>query len=315
MKRVLLVEADAEVVHAVCHALGGHFDVDVAGTARIAEALLRQHAYDAVLTDFELPDGDGIWVLERCRDLRPRARRVLTSAQDAHRFAGVRVMQRFVQKPAAAGTLLHALEASRGSSIYDPEILRFALLFRCPARRIVHFYDRHVSDRHLEAGIGTGYFLDRCRFPVATPEIHLLDLDPARLDSASRRLRRYRPITHCWNVLEPIEEPLPPFGSIAATNLLHRLPGTMLEKEVVLRNLRPFLREGGTFFGVTVLGEGVEGTGALYRWANRLYNRKSIFSNLRDNAADLERILAASFAEPSVEIVGSVAFFRGTARG
>src|SRR5512140_1413265 len=316
MKRVLLVEGDAEVVHALCHALGGQFDVDVAGTATIAEALLRQHPYDAVFTDFELPDGDGIWVLERCRDLRPRARRVLTSARDASLFAGVRVMQGFVQKPATAQTLLRALEASGGSSIYGLEVLRFGLpaIFKCPARRIVDFYDQNVSDRHLDVGMGTGYFLDRCRFPVAAPEIHLLDPDSNCLHRASSRLRRYRPITHCCNVLEPIQEPLPRFGSIA-TNLLHRLPGTMLEKEGVLRNLKPFLREGGTFFGVTVLGEGVDGTGALYRWANRLYNRKSIFCNLHDNAADLRTILAPHFAEPSVEIVGSVAFFRGIARG
>ena len=109
MKRILLVEDDAGVVPALCHALGDHFDVDVAGNASIADALLRQHAYDAVLTEFELPDGNGIWVLDRCRKLRPRARRVLTSARDASRFAGVRVMHRFVQKPATAETLLRAL--------------------------------------------------------------------------------------------------------------------------------------------------------------------------------------------------------------
>jgi CheY-like chemotaxis protein len=331
MKRVLLVEGDAGVVHALCHALGGHFDVDVAGNANIADALLRQHAYDAVVTDFELPDGDGIWVLDRCRKLRPGARRVLTSTRDASRFAGTRVMQRFVQKPATAETLLRALGVSGGSSpatvgavaskltlaIHDLAVLRFELpaIFKCHARRIVEFYDQHVSDRHLDVGIGTGYFLDRCRFPVAAPEIHLLDLNPDCLDRASRRLRRYRPITHCCDVLEPIREPLPRFGSIAAASLLHRLPGTMLEKEGVLRNLKPFLREGGTLFGVTVLGQGVDGTGALYRWANRLYNRKSIFCNLHDNAADLTKILAANFAEHSVEIVGSVAFFRGIARG
>lgn len=317
MKRVLLVEADAEVIHTLCHALGGHFDVDVAGNVRIAEALLRQHAYDAVLTEFELPGGDGIWVLERCRDLRPRARRVLTSARDASGFACVRVMHRFVPKPASAETLLRALGESGGSSFHDLGMprLELAAVFKCPVRRIVEFYDQHVSDRHLEVGMGTGYFLDRCRFPVPAPEIHLLDLNPDCLDRVSRRIRRYRPITHCCNVLEPIQERLPRFGSIAATNLLHRLPGTMLEKEEVLRNLKPFLREGGIFFGVTVLGEGVEGTGALYRWANRLYNRQSIFCNLHDNAADLRLILAANFAEHSVEVVGSVAFFRGTARG
>lgn len=332
MKRLLLVEGDADIVHALCHAVGGHFDVDVAGSARIAEALLLQHVYDAVLTDFELPDGDGIWVLECCRKLRPRARRVLTSARDANLFAGTRAMQYFVHKPATVPAVLRALGASNGSSppeadaaadsklvlpIYDLEFLWFELpvVFKCSPRRIVDFYDRHVSDRHLDVGIGAGYFLDRCRFPVAAPDLHLLDVDPTRIERASRRIRRYCPITHCCDVREPIRERLPRFGSIAAANLLHSLPGTMLEKERVLRNLKPFLREGGTFFGVTVLGEGVDGTGALYRWVNRLYNRKAIFCNLDDNAGDLRTILASHFAEPSVEVVGSVAFFRGVARG
>ena len=71
--------------------------------------------------------------------------------------------------------------------------LELPAIFKCPARRIVAFYDQHVSDRHLEVGPGTGYFLDRCRFPVATPEIHLLDLNPDCLEKASRRLQQISP--------------------------------------------------------------------------------------------------------------------------
>ncbi|MCD4719759.1 MAG: hypothetical protein K8S13_07835 [Desulfobacula sp.] len=45
--------------------------------------------------------------------------------------------------------------------------------------------------------------------------------------------------------------------------------------------------------------------------ANSIYNKKSIFSNLHDNAADLEAILNNNFEKYTVRIVGSVAFFTG----
>ena len=200
-------------------------------------------------------------------------------------------------------------------SIYDLEVLGFELpvIFKCPARKILELYDRHVSDTHLDVGVGTGYFLDRCSFPVDAPEIHLMDLNPTCLRTASTRIRRYRPATHRCNVLAPIDEALPRFGSIGVSNLLHCLPGTMLEKETVFRNLGPLLRPGGVLFGVTVLGQGVDAVGALYRMVNRAYNRRSIFCNLQDNAADLEAILARSFAQHSLEVVGSLALFTGKA--
>jgi SAM-dependent methyltransferase len=213
-------------------------------------------------------------------------------------------------------------EAAAGAAVYSPfvlalydlEVLRFELpvIFKCSARRIVELYDANVSDRHLDVGVGTGYFLDKCRFPVARPEVHLMDLNSTCLETTARRIARYAPVSHRCNVLEPIQAPLPRFGSIAASNLLHCLPGTMLEKAAVMRNLKPFLREDGVLFGVTVLGEGVD-AGPLYRYVNGIYNRKKIFSNLRDDAADLGAILAMHFATHAVEVVGSLAFF--TARG
>jgi hypothetical protein len=100
------------------------------------------------------------------------------------------------------------------------------------------------------------------------------------------------------------------FNSISAMNFLHCLPGTMLSKEAAIKNLVPFLNEGGVFFGVTVLGEGVD-VGILYRKANSVYNKKTIFSNLHDNASDLELVLSRYFQNYSVHVVGSVAFFTG----
>ncbi len=196
-------------------------------------------------------------------------------------------------------------------AVYDLIVLGFELpiVFRCPARRVLELYDAHASDTHLDVGVGTGWFLDRCRFPVARPVIHLADLNPNCLERTSRRIRRHAPVTHVWNAFEPFGDAAPRFGSIGLSNFLHCLPGSMLEKEPVIRNLRPLLREGGVLFGSTVLGRGVDHVGALYRATNRAYNRKSIFCNADDGAAELERILAGSFARQSVRIAGAMALF------
>ncbi len=225
--------------------------------------------------------------------------------------------------PAPSTPIPASPEVAAGAAVYSKALLavydlvvlgiELPLVFRCPARRTLELYDAHASDTHLDVGVGTGWFLDRCRFPVARPVVHLADLNPNCLDRTSRRIRRYAPVTHVWNAFEPFGEPLPRFGSIAISNFLHCLPGSMREKERVIRNLRPHLREGGVLFGATVLGRGVDQVGALYRATNRAYNRKSIFCNLEDDAEGLETILARSFASHTVTVVGAMALFTARA--
>ena len=197
-------------------------------------------------------------------------------------------------------------------SFYDIEVLIFELpyIFKCPLREVKDFFNKNVSGAHLDVGVGTGYFLDKGKFPVDNPTVHLMDLNPNTLKKTSKRIMRYDPISHQHNVLEPIQADLPMFDSISAINFLHCLPGSMLTKEAAIKNLKPFLQDNGIFFGVTVLGQGVD-AGMLYRKANSIYNKKSIFSNLQDNASDLEIILRNNFEKVSVHTVGSVAFFSG----
>ncbi len=80
-------------------------------------------------------------------------------------------------KPAAPG----AADVERGQQIYTPLVLRVYDVFvlglsnrfawRCPSRTMLERYNRHVGRRHLDLGVGTGWFLDRCRWPVEHPEI------------------------------------------------------------------------------------------------------------------------------------------------
>ena len=61
----------------------------------------------------------------------------------------------------------HAFYTRRSLAVYDLMILGYfsRVAWRCPAGGLVDHHDRHVTADHLDVGVGTGYFLDRCRFP------------------------------------------------------------------------------------------------------------------------------------------------------
>ena len=78
------------------------------------------------------------------------------------------------------------------------------LVWNCPTQRLVEHYNKHVTANHLDVGVGTGYFLDHCRFPSHTPRIALADVNRNSLDFAARRIARHTPETYLRNVLEPV---------------------------------------------------------------------------------------------------------------
>lgn len=197
-------------------------------------------------------------------------------------------------------------------SIYDLGVLGFSNTFvwNCPSRQILNFYNEHVSERHLDIGVGTGYFLDRCKFPSSHPTLTLVDLNPNSLQVTTERLRRYNPTAYLANVLEPLPIDSLGFDSIALNYLLHCLPGTMLTKGVVFRNLQLLLNDRGKVFGTTILGQDVRHN-LIARKLMHLYNSKGIFCNTDDTAADLEKILKENFRNYSLHIIGCVAFFMG----
>ncbi len=217
------------------------------------------------------------------------------------------------QKPithdAAAGAASYSKQVL---SIYDFLVLGFANTFawKCPTRLILDFHNKHVSGKHLDVGVGTGYFLDKCQFPSSHPIITLLDLNPNCLEVTAKRIRRYNPTTFIANVLEPLQLELTDFDSVGLNYLLHCLPGTMLSKGVVFENLKPLLNEQGVVFGTTILGQGVTHN-FIARKMTSVLNSKGIFGNTNDNLEDLETILKDNFRDYSVQMIGCVALFVG----
>jgi hypothetical protein len=215
------------------------------------------------------------------------------------------------QAPAEAeGLPGQAVYTATTLRIYDATVLGFSnrFLWHCPTAELVALYDANVSANHLDAGVATGYFLDRCRFPVAAPRLCLLDLNETCLNTAAARVARHRPQTLRANVLAPVEAPAEPFDSLGITYLLHCLPGPMPRKAVAFANLKPLLRDGARVFGATILGRGVPHN-ALGRRVMGLYNARGIFGNAGDDLAGLRDALASQFHDVALWQRGAVALF------
>ena len=200
-------------------------------------------------------------------------------------------------------------------ALYDLAVLRFSnsFVWQCSSQVLLDFYNQHISDKHLDIGVGTGYFLDKCRFPSTAPKIALFDLNSNSLAKSAKRLHRYNPSCFLGDALRPIDVGMSGFDSISLNYLLHCLPGNLASKSVVFEHVKPLLRDGGVVFGSTILGEGVRHN-PLAKQLMKIYNAKGIFSNLSDRLSDLQAGLKAHFDEDTIHIEGCVALFSARKR-
>lgn len=209
-------------------------------------------------------------------------------------------------------------EVVAGQAIYTPKLLSIydllvlglsnRFIWKCPTPGLLTHYSRHVSGNHLDVGVGTGYFLDKCRFPIATPRLALMDLNENALAFAAHRAARYRPQTYVRNVLEPIAFDDKRFDSVGVNYLLHCLPGDMTAKCCVFDHLKPLMNPGATIFGSTLLQGGVTRSAAA-RALMAFYNSKGVFSNTQDDLDTLQRELEKRFSDVQIEVVGCGALF------
>lgn len=100
-----------------------------------------------------------------------------------------------------------------GQAVYSPLLLAFydfgvlgvtnRFIWKCQSKNLLAQYDRLVSGVHLDVGVGSGYFLDKCRFPVSNPRIGPFDLNSNSLAKTAHRIRRYHPQVFHGDVLQP----------------------------------------------------------------------------------------------------------------
>ena len=198
--------------------------------------------------------------------------------------------------------------------LYDGFVLGFSnrFLWRCPTRELELLYARCVSGRHLDIGVGTGYFLDRAAWPVPSPDITLVDLNRHSLDAAAARIARYQPETVVANALEPL--PLGrSFDSVGLCYLLHCLPGTIADKAAVFDHVLPLMSPEAVVFGATIVQGDAPRSRAAQALMN-LYNRKGVFSNADDTRDALRSALDARFGNVRLSQHGAVVLFEARKR-
>ena len=200
-------------------------------------------------------------------------------------------------------------------SLYDKAVLGVSCrwLWRCPASRLLGHYQANIADNHLDVGVGSGYFLDKVRFPSSSPRLALMDLNTDSLAFCARRVARYQPDVLQRNVLTPIDFDGPRFDSLAMNLLFHCLPGSLPEKVVALDHLLPLLNPGARVFGATLL-QGDVPRSLPAKGLMSLYNAKGIFSNRDDSVVALREALASRLDEVHVEVQGCAGLFHGRVR-
>lgn len=211
-------------------------------------------------------------------------------------------------------------QVTAGQAVYSKRVLRIydfvvlgvsnRFIWKCPTQRLEEHYNQHITANHLDVGVGTGYFLDRCRLPSQSPRIALMDLNQNALEFASQRIARYKPETFRRNVLEPISIDAARFDSVGINYLLHCVPGPIESKAVALDHLKILMNPNAVLFGSTLLQGGVTRSWLATRLMDT-YNTKGIFSNRYDDLDGLKRALSQRLREVSVEVVGCAALFSG----
>lgn len=209
-------------------------------------------------------------------------------------------------KPVEAG---QAVYSKKVLSVYDFWVLGFSnsLLWKCPTRLLRAEFIKNVTSNHLDIGVGTGYYLDKCLVDTER-RLALLDLNLNSLEVAASRVERFKTETYRANVLETLNLQCDKFDSVSMNYLLHCLPGSLKEKSLVFKHVLPYLNDNATVFGSTILGSDVD-VSFLARKLMSFYNKKGIFDNRSDSLSELSSSLQMYFKEVEIKVIGCVAIF------
>jgi SAM-dependent methyltransferase len=211
------------------------------------------------------------------------------------------------------------LDTQAGAAVYSPWVLKLydwwvlsvsnRWAWQCSTDDVLlPFYRRHLGARHLDVGVGTGFYLQHAGFAPGQ-QVDLLDLNENSLRTAANRLGRSNVSWFVQDVMQPtVSLGDRKYDSIALFYLLHCLPGGMSDKARVFANLTPHLAEGGVMYGATILGHAA-GHNAFGRKLMNVYNKKGIFGNQADTLESLDKALHGHFAEVELTQHGKVACF------
>ncbi|KAF7540639.1 hypothetical protein G7Z17_g12158 [Cylindrodendrum hubeiense] len=209
------------------------------------------------------------------------------------------------------------LYSSRSLSTYDFWVLWLSnsYAWKCPTKDVLlPLFGETLGERHLDVGVGSGYFPSKTFGSSKCREVTLADVNPVSLATSERNITTavgdsVKVDTFLADATEPL--PLPPsrkFDSISLYYLLHCMPGPPSRKTAVFSTMRPHLADDGVLIGATILGR--QAPMNAFAWAlMSLYNHLGIFDNWEDTREEFEAGLRREFDEVDVRVVGRVMVF------
>jgi ubiquinone/menaquinone biosynthesis C-methylase UbiE len=211
------------------------------------------------------------------------------------------------------------LNTESGASVYSPTVLKLydlcvnglshRFVWQCPTKTVLlPFYKEHLGLKHLDVGVGTGFFIARAGL-TSSHQVGLLDLNENCLRAAAAQVKQAKVRTFRRDIMQPSSEPANTgYDSISLFHVLHCLPGTMDDKETAIANLKRYLSKTGVLYGVTILGEEA-GHNPIGRMLLKLYNDKGIMHNMADTLDGLQLILGRQFRNVQIRRHKKVALF------
>lgn len=121
MKRLLIVDDEKPVLHALRRLLQRHFtpqqlSVELCADPQQALQRLLEVRFDVLISDYRMPQMDGVTLLARARELDPRTVRIMLSAAAEFRTVLAAVNRagvfRYIPKPWSEAELLAELRAA-----------------------------------------------------------------------------------------------------------------------------------------------------------------------------------------------------------
>jgi two-component system response regulator HupR/HoxA len=111
---VLLIDDERPLLEVFSAALGPHFDVVMAGSAREAEFILHKKDFKVVVADHLMPGGNGMNFLVRARDEYPHMQRILVTGymkpEMLMRSVNEAALFRYLLKPVALPELIKVVQ-------------------------------------------------------------------------------------------------------------------------------------------------------------------------------------------------------------
>src|SRR6266852_4186012 len=171
---ILIVDDDTALLQALPQALNLRIDgiqVDTSDSALEALKLIREHDYDAIVSDIKMPGMDGLALLEKIRELRPDTPTLLITGHGEHDLA-VQALRGgaydFIQKPIDRDYLVAALQRAIQTYQLRRKVKVQQLALELHARSLERMVQQRTKEL-VEANAAKDKFLSIVSHELKTP--------------------------------------------------------------------------------------------------------------------------------------------------